>query len=481
MTPGAFVRRLGWRRGSVLLAGAVLLLAGTAFWRRTTVDASLLATVRRGALTAQLTTSGTLRPMQSITYRSPLAGRETEITELVPEGTRVNEGDLLVRLDTTELQRDVEHARQDVRQAQLDLQVAEIERQEADAAIQSVAQGEGALTVDEARTRLQLAQKKVDRLRQEYEQLKPLMEKGFITREELKKTADELEQGEEELALAKKRADVIVDLTHPRDRQRAELQLAQKESQLGNARAKAAEAAVRLKVLTEQLEDCSIYAKRPGIVVYEEYLSANPRRKIRIGDRVTGSQGLVTIPEVNRMLLEASVSEAEVHRVQPGQAAAVHVEAFPDLRLTGKVTRVGALARATADRPFEEKRFDLVIALDPTAAELRPEMTARADVIVGTRDNVLLVPVNAVFDRQGTLVAHVVRPFGIETRPVDVGQSNDMLVEVTAGLQEGDQVMLTDPGASAAAAPAAASAARGGRANVATGLKGAAGSALQPR
>src|SRR5690242_15868052 len=203
MKPAALVRTLGWQRGSVLLAIAVLLLVGTAFWRRAAVDPSLVATVARGSLTAQLTTSGTLRPIQSITYRSPLGGRESEITELVPEGTRVNEGDLLVTLDTTDLQRELERARQEVRQAQLDVQVAEIERQEAEAAIKSVAQGEGALTVEEARTRAQLAEKKVGRLRKEYEQMKPLIDKGFITREELKKSADELEQSEEELALAK--------------------------------------------------------------------------------------------------------------------------------------------------------------------------------------------------------------------------------------------------------------------------------------
>ena len=476
MAGSGLPRTIGLRRGTLLLAVLVCLLAGTAFWRRSSVDESLVATVSKGPLTAQLTTSGILKPIQSITYRSPLAGRETEIVELVAEGTRVSDGDLLIRLDTTELQRDVERARQDVRQSQVDLQVAEIERQEAQAAVKSVAEGEGALTVEEARTRLQLAQKKVDRLRQEYDQLKPLIEKGFITREELKRTADELEQSEEELALARRRTSVMTELTHPRERQRAQLQLAQKESQLENARTKALEAQARLTFVLDQIENCRIYARRPGIVVYEEYLAANPRRKIRTGDRVTGSQGLVTIPEVNRMLLEASVSEAEVHRVQPGQPAAIRVEAFPDLRLTGKVTRVGALARASADRPFEDKRFDLIVEVDPTQAELRPEMTARADVVVGTRSDVLLVPVNAVFEQQGASVCHLVNRFGIETRQVELGESDGVVVEAIAGLQEGDRVMLTDPGRSgmpAAAPPAGASR------NRASGPGGR--NALQPR
>ena len=452
---------------AVLAAAGACLLAGTAFWGRAPVDRALVATVRRATLDAQLTTAGVLKPVQSITYRSPLGGRETEIVELVPEGTRVGEGDLLVRLDTTELRREVERARQDVRQSEMDVQVAQIERQEAEAALRSIAEGEGALGVEETRTRLQLLEKKAERLREEYAGLKPLLDRGFITRDELKRTADALDQAEEEVALARKRAAIAIGLTHPHDAQRAQLLLAQKRSQLENARVRAQEAARRLKLLVDQLENCSIYAKRPGLVVYEEFLNAGPRRKIRVGDRVTGSQGLVTIPEVNRMTVEASVTEADVRRVRPGQAAIVRLEAFPDLRLAGAIARVGTLARAAADRPLDEKRFDLIIALHPTNADLRPEMTARADVIVATREHVLVVPVTAVFEDHGAFVCHVPQRFGVETRQVELGESNDRLVEVVAGLREGEQVLLTAPDAGTAltANPAggAGDRARGGR------------------
>ena len=277
------------------------------------------------------------------------------------------------------------------------------------------------------------------------------MEQGFITRDELKKTADELEQSEQEVALTRKRANVVIKLLHPRDSHRAALQLAQRASALENARAKAQDAQARLTLLLEQVENCRIYARRPGLAVYEEFLSASPRRKIRIGDRVTVSQGIVTIPDVNRMLLEASVSEAEVHRVHPGQPAVVRVEAFPDLRLAGRVTRVGTLARPAGDRPFEDKRFDLIVELDSTPEDLRPEMSARADIVVGTRSDVLLLPINAVFEQRGGFVAYVVRPSGVETRAVHVGASSDVLVEIVGGLNEGERVLLTEPGHTAAA------------------------------
>jgi multidrug efflux pump subunit AcrA (membrane-fusion protein) len=424
---------------------AATALVAAVLWVRAGADEGMVVEVTRGELTARLTSSGTLKPMQSITYRSPIPGRDVEIRDLAAEGSRVKAGDVLVRLDTTDLELELARVRQENRQAQFDLQVAEGEWDEAGAEVKSVAEGEGALTVEEARSTLARAQKKTERLRQEYEKLRPLLEKGFITREELARTEDALEEAEEELLLARRRTDVVVQLSHPREQKRAALALAQKASQLSHARTRVAETDLRLNLLTTLIEGCTIRARGPGLVVYEENLNANPRRKLRIGDRVFATQGIVTIPEVNRMQVEATVSEAEVHRVRAGQPAEIRVEAFPDLTLTGKVTRVGTLAATSPTRPFDDKRFDLIIELDPTTAELRPEMSIRADVIVGTRSNVLMIPVTAVFNHQGTRVAYLVSATGVTMRPLELGESNDRMVEVVAGLQPGDRVSLVPP------------------------------------
>jgi HlyD family secretion protein len=417
------------------------------YWVRAGADDAMVATVSRGELTARLTSSGTLKPIQSITYRSPIPGRDVEIRDLAAEGSRVNAGDVIVKLDTTDLELEVARVRQELRQAQMDLQVAEGEWDEAGAEVKAVSEGEGALTVDEAKSALQRAQKKAERLRQEYEHLKPLLDKGYITRDELAKTDDQLEEAEEELILARRRTDVVVQMSHPREQKRAALALSQKAAQLGHARTKLAETQTRVEFLDRLIAGCTIRARGPGLVIYEENLSANPRRKLRIGDRVFATQGIVTIPEVNRMLVEASVSETEVHRVHAGQPAEIHVEAFPDLVLTGTVTRVGTLASASANRPFDDKRFDLVITLDPTGADLRPEMSIRADVVVGTRKDVLMVPVTAVFNNQGTRVVYVVGAGAAEMRVVELGESNDRMAEVVGGLGEGERVALTPPAA----------------------------------
>ncbi len=450
-------------RRILLALGALLLIAAGLRILRPPVDRALTVVVRRGNLLAQVSASGTLRPASSITYRSPLAGREAEITELAPEGVLVKEGDLVARLDTTDLQADLLRAVQDARQAEVDLRMVEAERLDALGQIDSLREGEGALGLEETEAALKRSERNVERLRREYEGLKPLLDKGFVTRDEFERSAVELEQAEAELKLARRRADVQVSRTRPRQEQRARLQLAQKEAQIGNARARVSETAGRVAELRQAIEGCSMYARAGGLVVYEDFLGASPRRKIRVGDRATASQGLVTIPEVARMVVEASVPESEVHRVAAGQPATVRLDAFPRLLLNGRVSRVGTLARSSLERPWETKRFDLIVDLDATTEALRPEMTARADVRVGELEDVLLLPVNAVFERQGGFVSYVVRLLGVETRRVTLGESNGELVVVREGLREGDRVALTDVGGGAAA-PAVEAAAPVGRA-----------------
>ena len=399
-------------------------------------------TVRRGALSATLVESGTLRAARSNSYRSPVNGQELEIVHLVPEGVRVAQGDLLARLETRDLAVEQRRAADAVQDAELALQVAELELLEATANLESTVDGEGSLTIEESRTSLTLAERRVERRRREVENLEPLLDQGFITGDELERSRDELETALADVAIARRRARVLIEQTHPVATRRAELQLAQKRAQR-QAVERRLEAARRLVAEVELLiERCTIYADAPGLVVYEDFRASSPRRKVRLGDRVTPSQGIVRVVDVSRMLVQASVPERSIHRVQPGQPVTVRVEAFPELQLDGRIATVGTLARTTFEQRFEGKRFDVAIALDPVDAELRPEMTARVDILVGERSDALQVPLNAVFEDDGLAVVNVLRGASVELRPVELGEQNQRFVEVVAGVAEGERVML---------------------------------------
>ena len=411
-------------------------------------------TVERGPLVAVLSEPGTLRAARSMFYRSPVNGREAEIVHLVPEGLRVGEGDLLVRLETRDLEAELRQAVDNVHEVELALQVADLELLEATAGLESTVDGEGSLTIEESHTNLGLAERRVRRLRREVESLEPLLDQGFITGDELERSRDELETAAADLAIARRRASVLVEQTHPVATRRAELQLAQKRAQRQAVERRRAAARRRVAEMGDLIERCTIYATGPGLVVYEEFMASSPRRKVRLGDRVTPSQGIVRVVDVGRMLVDASVPERSVHRVHPGQPVTVRLEAFPQLELSGRIATVGALARTTFDQQLDGKRFDVTVELDPSDAALRPEMTARVDILVGDRQDVVRVPINAVFESDGLALVNVLRGRRLEARQVELGEQNQRFVEVVAGVAAGDRVMLVGDRPAVEAVPA---------------------------
>jgi multidrug resistance efflux pump len=442
------------RRPWVLALGVVVCLITTAALvlraGRGPGDA-LVETVKRGDLVVTLTEAGVLRPAESITYRSPLTGRETEITYLTAEGTYVKQGDLLIRLDTTGLARELDQAIDVARQADVDVKAAESERDDAAAAVESATDGSGALDVEEANAKLRLAERNAARLRADYDGLRPLLDKGFITREELDRAAFDADQADVELSLMRKRVALLTSRTRPRDEQRARVQVEQRNVQVTNARQRAKDVHALVESLRAALGACNIYASHAGLVVHEEFLTANPRRRVRVGDRVSSTLGLVTIPEVERMWLDTSVREADLWRVKAGQTVAVNVDAFPAMRLTGHVVSIGTLGRSAAERPFDEKRFGVTVAIDGANRDLRPDMTARAAIAVAERRHVLMIPVSALVKQGDGWGAAVVRGWSTETRRVTVGENNGFDVEILEGLKEGERVSLSGGSAAGAA------------------------------
>ena len=269
-----------------------------------------------------------------------------------------------------------------------------------------------------------------------------MLDQGFITRDELERSVAELETVEADLVIARRRADVLLEQTHPLNHRRAELLLAQKRAQRDGVNRRLSAARRRVAEIAALIERCTIYADSPGLVVYEEFMASSPRRKVRLGDRVTPSQAIARVVEVGRMLVDTSVPERSVHRVRPGQPVTVLLEAFPDLRLSGQVMSIGILARTTRNGMAETKRFDVAVEMDPATAELRPEMTARVDIRVGERRDVVRLPVSALFERDGLTLVNVHRGSRVETTQVEVGEQNPRFVEVLAGVAEGERVML---------------------------------------
>lgn len=176
-------------------------------------------------------------------------------------------------------------------------------------------------------------------------------------------------------------------------------------------------------------------------------------RPVSVGQAVSGSGGfnsgteVLTIADLQHMVINAHINQADVTRLQAGQQVEVDVEAVPGLKVVGTVERIAP--QATIRNNI--KGFAARILLTEIDQRVRPGMTANIKIPVAAADNVVAVPLAAVFTEldpdSGVNERYVFVRQGLkyERRPVRIGISDYFFSEVQEGLAAGEVVSLIQP------------------------------------
>lgn len=157
----------------------------------------------------------------------------------------------------------------------------------------------------------------------------------------------------------------------------------------------------------------------------------------------TSGTTLMTIADLSTMQIKAGVNEVDIGKVCPGQEVAIDVDAYPAVRFHGEITHLATAARDEQG----VKIFDVEIDITDVDERLRPGMTANIEIQGDHREDVLTIPIEAAFCKQGRYVAYVFD--GSEGEPIEreiiTGVANIDKVEVVSGLNDGELVALYDP------------------------------------
>lgn len=444
-----------------------------------------LATVQSGPFRVSIVEAGTLQALRSVTYASTIQSNQAKIIAMAPEGKLVQKDDLLLLFDAAPFEEEIRRSQAQLIQAQADqekarqdLKLQTIQNQEDLAAtkqkvarseleLKDVEQGKGRLKEEEAEAAVANAQRELQKAKSAFEDLKPLLDEGFITKVELERAQQQVQQAQQELGLARRKREALMEFGRPLEVSQARAdaiimreslrqleganvsRLEQKKAALSAAESRIQEATSRLALAQQQLARCEVRADVPGIVVYRDVFFGSEQRKPQVGDQVWANQPLLILPDISKMVVETKIRETDVHKVERNQKVSVKVDAYPNLSLTGKVTLVGTLAQEERDRRGA-KFFTVTVEIEESEPRLRPGMTARVEIQVEERAESLYVPLDAVFERDGESLCYVVRGRGLRRQPVVLGPSNTDFVVVEKGLQAGDRVALRDPDAPAA-------------------------------
>jgi len=161
------------------------------------------------------------------------------------------------------------------------------------------------------------------------------------------------------------------------------------------------------------------------------------------GMMVRQRQELIRLPDVSKMIAAINIHESRVRQVRAGMTAYIRVENIPGRRFKGTVRHVALLPDAQMSWMQPDlKVFPTDILIEEEIPELKPGVSARAEVVITNLTAVLSVPIQTVARYRGENVCFVKRGKGIAPVPVTTGWFNDRFVEVKAGLKAGDKVLL---------------------------------------
>ena len=199
----------------------------------------------------------------------------------------------------------------------------------------------------------------------------------------------------------------------------------------------------RLRAHEEKLDLARVGAPIAGVVMAAEGPRARPLTKGRL---VGQGELMLSIADLERLSVVTHVDEVDVRKVEAGQQAWITGPGFPGLRVEGAVTRVSSRADGRARRR-NAPQFEVVVTLDRLEAEardrLRVGMSAYVTIVVHHRPAALMVPLDAVEQRDGKAWLRVLAAGGdVERRAVELGLTTLDSVEVVEGLSAGDKVVL---------------------------------------
>lgn len=395
------------RRRIVLAISAIviLLVAGRVIWAVLREPTGCRRT-ERGDLVIGVEVTGTLRAVDSSVLGPPQVRDvwQFKIAMMADEGTEVKTGQPVIAFDASELQQ-----RLQTKLADLDSARTEVEKKKVDIAV-TVANDRLALAEVEARLR------KASLIADQ-----PF---GLRANNEIAKARLDLELAGLEVGLVKRRIDAT---------RRAG------DEELGVLEATLAQVESEVKQIQDGIGRMQRTAPRDGIVIHV----ANWRNeKKKVGDSCWVAERVVEIPDLSRMEADGEVEEAEAGRIREGQAVSLHLDAHPDHEYRAVVE---SISRAVQEKSWRNplKIVHLTLSLEETDPErMRPGMRVRGEVEVDRHDDVVLIPVEAVFRDKGLTVAYSRGMTGWRSVPLVLGDRNSDQVEVIAGLEPGDLVSL---------------------------------------
>jgi RND family efflux transporter MFP subunit len=362
---------------------------------------------RRGNFLVSITESGELRAKNSISIVSPRVRGNIKIIYLIPEGTYVKAGDIVVKFDPTESMNTLQDA-----QAKLELALSDKEKLVAN---HKSAQAQWEADLKSSELTYELSKLNLEQMKFEAE---------------AKQREAKLNHQKDVLSFERAKKDIQSKIIVQRSElSRADIEIKQRKADLDKAKT--------------EVEQLTLKAPSEGLAVYETNWSTG--RKVIVGDNVWGGMPIVTLPDLSTMESLTYVNEVDVSRVAKNQKVQVRLDAFQDSSFYGTIVDVASLGKSKDNNNPNIKVFEIAVGLKGRSAILKPGMTTSNKFIINEIPNVISIPQEAVFEKYGKKLVYIKNGSGFKETSIVTGEKGENLIIIRRGLNQGDLVALRDP------------------------------------
>lgn len=408
-----FLRRKGI--AAMVAAGFLMVAIGALALHRTAAPRVATAEVKRGEFVDYVQIRGEIKALHSVQLTAPSIAGDLQIVKLVPTGTMVKAGDVVVQFDASTLQRTLEQKQSELKSAEADIEHSRAENR---------------LTQEQQATDVLQGRYDVDRAKLDTSQQEILSEiDGAKTR--LKLT--DAEQKFKEL------------------QQKDKSTKASGDAEIESKKLKRNKALFDVKVAERQIASLTLHAPADGMVTImpnfraRNWTTGGSTPDFKEGDRAWAGAVVAELPDLSVVRASARVDESDRGRLNAAQTATVRIDAIADKEFNATVADISPLAKLDySSWPFT-KNFDIAIQILDADTRIRPGMSASGRIAVEKVANGILVSPEAVFEKNGGSVAYVLRGSKFEERPVQVARRSKAQLLIGGGLQAGEKVALKDP------------------------------------
>ncbi|MDO5977291.1 efflux RND transporter periplasmic adaptor subunit [Flavivirga spongiicola] len=373
-------------------------------------DVSLAYKVVKGTFLNEIFISGEAQSTSSKKINGPSNARrfnvyQIKIQDLVAEGTIVKKGDYIGKLDASEVNGKINEAQLNLEKAQ-----SRYTQQQLDTT----------LTLKQERNTIKdllfnIEEDKLELERSAYES--PATVRSLEIK--IQKIERDLKEKKADYSIKKRQANA-------------------KMIEVGTEVSKIKK---RIEDLLELQKEFTIYSDDEGMVTYVKEWNGT---KKKVGATISPWEpAIASLPDLTKMESKTYSNEVDIRKIKKGLTAKIGFDAFPDIELDGVVTNVANVGETKAGSDI--KLFQVLIKLNETNKNIRPGMTTSNKILIDQQDDVLMIPLEAVFSQDSISYVYAKSGLSINKKQVELGDSNNEVAIIIKGLKENDIVYLNKP------------------------------------